>query len=42
MYVPLFFYIFDRLAERSAEKKKKVKSDETPPPTAHGEKTEGA
>lgn len=41
MYVPLFFYLFDRLAERSAEKKEKAKPDETAPPTAHGEKTEG-
>jgi multidrug efflux pump len=28
LYVPLFFYIFDRLAERSAEKKKKLASSE--------------
>jgi multidrug efflux pump len=29
LYVPLFFYIFDRLAERSDEKKKKLASLET-------------
>jgi multidrug efflux pump len=28
LYVPLFFYIFERLAERSAEKKKKLASAE--------------
>jgi multidrug efflux pump len=42
LYVPLFFYLFDKLSERSAAKKEKAKPDDTHPPTAHGEKTEGA
>jgi multidrug efflux pump len=36
LYVPLFFYIFDRLAERSAKKKEKPSSSEHPPENASG------
>jgi hypothetical protein len=31
LYVPLFFYIFDGLAERSAKKKEKLASSEVSP-----------
>jgi multidrug efflux pump len=34
LYVPLFFYIFDRLSERSAAKNEPVTSGEAPPPAA--------
>ena len=31
LYVPLFFYIFDRLAERSGKKEKRLSPTEAPP-----------
>jgi multidrug efflux pump len=35
LYVPLFFYIFDRLAERSSEKEKTQHGVGSPPATLH-------
>jgi multidrug efflux pump len=40
LYVPLFFYIFDRLAERSPEGKEKASPGEGPPPATLHESPE--
>ena len=41
LYVPLFFYIFDRLSERSAAKKEPIAAHGPPVPDAPGQTGEG-
>jgi len=41
LYVPLFFYIFDRLSERSEAKKEAKAKQDAPPPAALGPAGEG-
>jgi multidrug efflux pump len=41
LYVPLFFYIFDRLSERSAAKKEPVAGHDPPPPAEPEQAGEG-
>ena len=41
LYVPLFFYIFDRLSERSEAKKKQEEAGAGPPADATVEHREG-
>ncbi len=41
LYVPLFFYLFDRLSERSAKRKEKSTAGEAKPDAAPGPNNSG-